>query len=133
MIQRNNKFYADAFKYLRNEKRNAVALMVTDHEGWQELEMPKEFDVEVEESKDEKGNVIWYDAFFLNRLFLIRLESLEYGAIKSAVVRRRYTLEEQTAIILNKDKSDEKLKDYTDMQEWREFAAHLASKITKTS
>ncbi|MCH5234768.1 MAG: hypothetical protein J1E16_05690 [Muribaculaceae bacterium] len=130
MFTRNNKLYADAFKYLRNEKMNAVALMVNNPEGWQEISFPEDFTVQVEERHDEKGNVIGYDAFFHGRLFLIQLDSTDYNSVKSAVIRRRYSLEEQTAIILNKDKNEEKLKEYADMQAWRDFAALLASKIS---
>ena len=130
MFTRNNRYYADAFRYLHNEKMNAVALMVTNPEGWDELPFPEDLTVQVEERRDEKGNVTGYDAFFHDRLFLIQLDSTDYNSVKSAVIRRRYSLEEQTAIILNKDKNEEKLKDYHDMQAWRDFAALLASKIS---
>ena len=132
MYQRNNKYYADAFKYLHSEKMNAVALMVNNPEGWQEIPFPDNFTVLVQDRLDEKGNTIGYDAFFHGRLFLIQLDSTDYNSVKSAVIRRRYSLEEQTAIILNKDKNEEKLKEYNDMQAWRDFAAVLASKISST-
>ena len=131
MFTKNNKVYSEAFSYLRNGRINAVALAVSNPEGWEEIEMPEDLRVEVEEHRDDEGNLLHYDAYFVNRLFIIRLPTLDYGEVKKTIIQRRYSMDDQMAIQLNKDKSEEYLREYERMQEWREFSAYLAKEIER--
>lgn len=131
MFTKNNKTYSEAFKYLWNKKQRAVALSVSKSEGWEEVEMPDDLGVQVEEHRDNEGKLTHYDAYFVNRLFIIRLPTLDYGEVKKTIIQRRYSMDDQMAIQLNKDKSEEYLREYERMQEWREFSAYLAKEIER--
>ncbi len=53
----------------------------------------------------------------------------DYSEWKTAIIKWRYTNDDQLAIILNKDESDDDTLRYKRMQEWRDWAATLAKKI----
>lgn len=129
MFTKNDKIYADAFKYLYNSKMNAVALVADNTDGWQELPLDTNLNIELEALKDEKGNVTGYRAYFANRLFIMHLTALDYASVKAAVVQRRYSMNDQMAIILNREESVDRQIEYLKMQEWREFAATFAKEI----
>jgi len=48
---------------------------------------------------------------------------------KKSVVGMRYSNDDQLAIMLNRDGSEEREQDYERMQAWRDFAAAVAAKI----
>lgn len=52
-----------------------------------------------------------------------------YADAKRFVVSKRYSNDDQIAIILNKDDSEEDALAYEKMQEWREWASLVAHKI----
>lgn len=52
-----------------------------------------------------------------------------YAEAKRFVVGKRYSNDDQIAIILNKDDSEEDALAYAKMQEWREWASLVAHKI----
>jgi hypothetical protein len=53
-----------------------------------------------------------------------------YGDYKKAIIQKKYSNDDQIAIILNKDSGEEiDLLAYTKMQEWREWASIVAKKI----
>lgn len=58
-----------------------------------------------------------------------RYNRLPYSEWKRYIIGWRYSNDDQMAIILNKDDSEEDLLRYNKMQEWRVFAAKLAKKI----
>lgn len=62
-----------------------------------------------------------------NEVFWKNLNSKNYADWKKYFISRRYSNDDQIAIILNKDNSDEDLLRYNKMQEWRNWAS-LASK-----
>lgn len=53
----------------------------------------------------------------------------KYGDYKASFVKKRYSNDDQIAIILNKDNSDEDLLMYTKMQEWRSWSSEVSKKI----
>ncbi len=53
-----------------------------------------------------------------------------YSDWKTAIIKWRYTNDDQLAIILNKDESEEDALRYSRMQEWRNWAADFAKRIT---
>lgn len=52
-----------------------------------------------------------------------------YSDAKRYVINKRYSNDDQIAIILNKDNSEEDALAYEKMQEWREWASIVAHKI----
>lgn len=53
-----------------------------------------------------------------------------YGDYKKAVIQKKYSNDDQIAIILNKDSGEEAdLMAYNKMQEWREWASTVAKKM----
>lgn len=58
---------------------------------------------------------------FNNGLMRLHLNSdVTYGELKSRFIKARYDYDDQIAVILNKDKSDEDMLKFTRMQEWRD-------------
>ena len=56
----------------------------------------------------------------------------DYGDYKKAIVQKKYSNDDQIAIILNKDNGlEEDLFAYQKMQEWREWASTVAKKIVE--
>lgn len=64
-----------------------------------------------------------------NGKIIQRYNRLSYSEWKRYIIGWRYSNDDQMAIILNKDDSEEDLLRYNQMQEWRVFAAKLAKKI----
>lgn len=55
--------------------------------------------------------------------------NFNYEEWKKHIIQWRYSNDDQIAIILNKDDSEEDKLQYEKMQEWREWASKLAKKI----
>ena len=54
----------------------------------------------------------------------------DYGHLKAQMVKRRYSNDDQIAIIINKDSGDPAdIMRYDKMNEWREWSGRVASKI----
>lgn len=130
MFTKDGIIYSDAFKYLYNARMNAVAFQFVESDGWEERELPHDFDVELTEVKNDNGDVTERRAFFCNRRFAAILPAeLSYGAVKTAIIQKRYDMNSQVAIMLNKD-NDEQARMYFDkMQMWRDFASLFAKKV----
>ena len=56
---------------------------------------------------------------------------VDYPTLKADMVKRRYSIDDQIAIILNKDESDEDRLRYDKMQEWREWSARVATAVLR--
>ena len=54
---------------------------------------------------------------------------MSYAEWKTKIIKWRYSNDDQIAILINKDDSEEDIIKYNRMQEWREYAAKLARKI----
>lgn len=133
MFVKKERLYPEPRCYLKHKEFKAYALAAPadDVTGWIQLPMPEDLSVKVEERLDENRRVIGYRLLFIDRLFVIEVSKIEYDVIKQEVIGRRYTNDAQLAIILNKDKSEEKLKEYNRMQGWRDFAADLAKQAVE--
>jgi hypothetical protein len=53
----------------------------------------------------------------------------KYSDYKKDIIKKRYSNDDQIAIILNKDDSEEDQMRYQKMMEWREFASFFAKKV----
>lgn len=55
--------------------------------------------------------------------------SATYEQLKAKYVKRLFSIDDQIAIILNKENSEEDLELFNKMQEWREWCGVLAKKV----
>lgn len=116
MYVKGNRVYADAYKYLKHKERNMVALSIKGNpDDYEELEMDTPLEVTL------KGNMISWN----KGMFMKNVSGLSYEGIKSTIIKSRYSYDDQIAIMLNKDESEEKRMYFDKMQQWREFAAGL--------
>ena len=74
----------------------------------------EDFD-EIEEEDLEYIDGVWYD-----------FRNMTYAAIKTFIIKLRYSNDDQIAIMLNGDQER-----YDTMQAWREYAREIATKYTK--
>lgn len=120
MYTKGNTIYADAFKYLKHKRANIIALSIQGSaDDFEELPMNDPLDVTVEDGR----------VFFNGRKFLTIPKEITKEGVKTSIIKSRYSNDDQIAIILNKDESDEKRMLFDKMQEWREFAAYVAKNI----
>lgn len=123
MFVKDNILYADAYKYLKHKTAPTVAMIVpltnSTIGDYEEVSFKDPLDIEV------KDNTIYWG----NRLFLIKVKSLKYADVKTAIIKSRYSDDDQMSIILNRDKGEEKEVLYQKMQEWRDFAGYIAKTV----
>lgn len=116
MYQIKNKIYADAGYKLKHE--NKIAFNFENVDLKDVVEIPITFD-----NMRVEGNFIIYGT---NRDYI---SCIEYGDWKKKLINKQFTNDDQIAIILNKDDSDDDLMLFNKMQEWREWSGVLAKKI----
>jgi hypothetical protein len=117
MYIKNNVVYADAGNILISKTAIGYSL-IADIANIQEQQ------VNLQDMKLE-GEFLKYS----DGLVVQGYKNLDYAGWKAAVIKWRYTIDDQMAIILNKDESAETLLEYNRMQEWRDWAGTLANKI----
>lgn len=77
-----------------------------------------------------KNSIVLYN----NDLFAhVVHKNYKYADYKREIIKMRYSNDDQIAIILNKDDSEEDLQRYNRMMEWRKFASLMANKIMNLS
>ena len=128
MFTKGNKVYADAGKYLVSKDGKRFALnIVGNQEDYIEEELNSPLDIVIE------GKMIFYH----NRRFICSPEIMDYAGIKTKMIKMRYSNDDQLALMLNKDNSEEDIELHNKMQEWREwsgtFAKLVMSKIEETT
>ena len=128
MFTKGNKVYADAGKYLVSKDRRIIALNITGSiDDYDEEEINSPLDIEI------KDGLIYYQ----NRKLICAPEIMDYAGIKTKMIKLRYSNDDQLALMLNKDNSEEDTELYNKMQEWRAWSATFAklvmSKIEETT
>lgn len=119
MYKIRNKVYADGGKILKGSSRIGYSL-----DG--ELSDFTEIDITLDDMKIENGRYLVYS----NGLIIERYDpNLTYEQLKSKIVKRLFSNDDQIAIMLNKDESENDLMIYNKMQEYRNWASVLAKKI----
>lgn len=118
MFVKGNKIYTEAGCYLKHKERNEVGFTVigTDMSVYDEYPLTKPLIVEVDNDK----------IFLENRMFCIMPKTMTYAGIKTKIITSRYSNDDQMALILNKDNSEEDYILFNKMQEWRAFAGEVA-------
>ena len=117
MYIKNNVVYADAGNILISKTAIGYSL-IADIANIQEQQLNLQ-DMKLE------GEFLKYS----DGLVVQRCKNLNYAGWKADIIKWRYTIDDQMAIILNKDESAETLLEYNRMQEWRDWAGALANKI----
>lgn len=115
MFTINNTIYADAGNILIGD--NKVGYQFIGKESEFKEQKIKYDDINI------KGSFIKYDN---GRLLELIPKQPSYGYFKSCIIKKRYSNDDQIAILLNKDSSEEDLLKYNKMQEWRDWASILA-------
>lgn len=120
MYIKGNILYADVYKYLRHKSGKIVALSIKGSaDDFEEVEMDMPVQVVI------KGKLVTWN----NGLLACYPEKMTYESIKTKIIKSRYSNDDQLAIMLNKDKSNEDATYYQKMQDWRSFAAKIAKAI----
>lgn len=109
--------YADAGHLLRGSRVIAFQSFASFCEVEEE-------ELYVDDMHVENGRIV-----FNNNTIRWSFQHTEYGAIKKQIIGLRYNNDDQIAIMLNKEDSEEDLLAYNKMQEWREWAGVMARKI----
>ena len=112
-----NIIYADAGNYLKY--KNQVAFQFAANEQISEHAL-------ILDDMFIKNNIAYYN----NGLCAQKINpNWKYADYKREIIKKRYSNDDQIALILNKDDSEEDFIKYNKMMEWRQFASQLATKI----
>ena len=119
MYKVNNKFYAEAGYYLK--RGSSIAYSMEDNNE------------EVQEIESTLDDMHLVGNFFLwsnNNLAQTKFKNGTYADYKKAIIQKKYSNDDQIAIILNRDSGDDAdIMAYTKMQEWRSWASTVAHTI----
>ena len=119
MYKIGNYNFADAGYYLK--RGSSVAYFFEDNG-----EEVQEVEATVDDMHKVGSIVLWSRDNLAQRLF----NDGAYADYKKAIIQKKYSNDDQIAIILNKDSGkDADLLAYAKMQEWREWASVVAKKI----
>lgn len=119
MYKIGNKTYADAGYYLK--RGSSIGYSFTDNG-----EAIKEIRTALDDMHISGTIILWSG----NKLAQNKFKNGTYGDYKKAMIQKKYSNDDQIAIMLNKDSGEEMdLIAYQKMQEWREWSSQVASKI----
>ena len=114
-----NYTFADAGHHLT--RGGSIAYFFEDN--GQEIQEVK---TDIEDMHIAGSLILWSNNKIAQRV----IKNGGYGDYKKAIIQKKYSNDDQIAIILNKDSSlEEDLFAYQKMQEWREWASTVAKKI----
>lgn len=117
--------YADAGKILASNKFVGYSIKEDSHLKYD----IKEEDINLDDMILD-GDYIRYSN---NRILQANRIGYDYSDWKTYIIHWRYSNDDQLAILLNKDESEEDKERYNKMQEWREYASKLARKIVEVT
>lgn len=119
MYKIGNYNFADAGYYLK--RGSSIAYFFEDiGEEIQEIEAT------VDDMHKVGSIILWSEDKLAQRV----VKNGTYGDYKKAIIQKKYSNDDQIAIMLNKDSGEEAdLEAYAKMQEWREWASLAAKKI----
>lgn len=114
-----NKTYADAGYVLKYKNKVAFSFEGVDPKDVLETKINLE-------NMQKNGNFVVYSGFLKDHISCI-----EYKDWKTKWVNKLFTNDDQIAIILNKDDSEEDLLLFNKMQEWRVWAGVISKEIVQ--
>ena len=119
MYRIGNKVYTDAGYYLK--KGSSIGYSFIDNG-----QPIKEYSVDIDDLHSNGLMLFWSN----NKLAQMLIKNGTYADYKKAIIQKKYSNDDQIAIILNKDSGDDlDILAYQKMQEWREWASIVAKKI----
>lgn len=119
MYKIGNYTFADAGYHLK--RGGSIAYFFEDN--GQEVQ---EVNTNIEDMHKSGSLIIWSG----NKIGQSVIKNGDYGDYKKAIIQKKYSNDDQIAIMLNKDSGlEEDLFAYQKMQEWREWASIVAKKI----
>ena len=116
MYRVKNKIYADAGSVLKYKNKVAFSFEGVNENDVLETKLNLE-------NIQKIGNFVVYDGL------KDRITTSDFAKLKSKFVNKQFTNDDQIAIMLNKDDSEEDLFLFDKMQEWRAWAGIIAKKI----
>ena len=119
MYKIGNYNFADAGYYLK--RGSSIAYFFEDNE-----EEIQEIEATVDDMHKIGSIILWSEDKLAQRVF----KNGTYADYKKAIIQKKYSNDDQIAIMLNKDSGEEiDLLAYQKMQEWRDWASLVAKKI----
>ena len=118
MYQIKNKIYADAGHVLKYENKVAFSFEGVDKKDVLETKLNLE-------NIQKFGNFVIYDGL------KDKITTRDFAKLKSKFVNKQFTNDDQIAIILNKDDSEEDMLLFNKMQEWRAWAGLISKEILR--
>ena len=119
MFIKGNMIYSEAGYILKCDNKKAFQLPYNASKEY--IEIP----INITNTKIESGMINMDGVVFRNN------KKYDYGQWKANIIKKRYSNDDQIAILLNKDDSAEDKMRYDKMQEWREYASALAKKFVE--
>ena len=117
MFIKNNIIFSEAGKYL--SAQNFLGFKVLDS------------DITKYSEKDFEEPKVSGQFLIIGEIRTLLPEIINYENLKKKFIEWHYSNDNQIAIILNKDNSDEDKVCYDKMQEWRNWSGDLAKKVLK--
>ena len=117
MYQIKNLIYSDAGKILKYKNKYAYNLRDVD------INDVSEIDIYLDDMT-LNNRIVTYSNGLIKESFID-----DYATLKSKIIARQFTNDDQIAIILNKEDSEEDKLLFNKMQKWREWAGILAKRI----
>lgn len=124
MYKKGNVVYADAYKYLVHKSKGIIAFALSGDES--EFE-EKEFPMPIKIIDEGNGFYSIQDVPKVKFYF----SKNDYATVKTEMIKKRYSNDDQIAIMLNAQLSEEDKMYYNKMQEWREFSGYIAKSINE--
>jgi hypothetical protein len=122
MYRIRNYVFADAGYYLK--RGGSIAYFFECNE-----EEIQEIEATIDDMHKVGSIILWSEDKLAQRIF----KNSAYADYKKAIIQKKYSNDDQIAIMLNKDSGEEAdLLAYAKMQEWREWASIVAKKIMET-
>lgn len=121
MFTKGNRVYSDAGYYLHHKQKPIIGYsFIGNEEDYEEVKLPDPLDIEINGDK----------VFYGNGKFIYS-GKIDYAQIKTKLIKLHYSNDDQLALMLNKDESEEDAILYEKMQEWRDWAGKVAKQITE--
>ena len=124
MYKKRNVVYADAYKYLVHKSKGTIAFaQCGDESEFEEKEFPTPIKIVDEGSGFYSIQDVPKVKFYFSKS--------DYATVKTEMVKKQYSNDDQIAIMLNAQLSEEDKMYYDKMQEWRKFSGHIAKLINE--
>lgn len=122
MFTKGEKVFSEEGKYLTSkDKRKYGFVLKGTIDEFDEFSINSPLDINI------SGNLI----LFQNNKLACYPETMDYVGIKTKLIKMKYSNDDQIALILNKDNSEEDALLYEHMQNWREWSGYFAKEVVK--